>query len=133
MESSQVELRLTKQWREVMARYFKFMEGLVDFQKMVTDQHVDTDLLGPEMQWVFNLSLHVRKPVWVLEILESEHTRIGDLDHLNPREPVIDSVPEEHLDEEREELPTASQPSEAEAGSDRGLREELSLEGLLTE
>ena len=105
-----------KNWKEVMDHFQRFCEALEGFQKTAPD--VPIDLLGPELQLVYQASLQRKKPVWVIEYLEMELTRKGTISHLYPRQP----EPEEPVElvgqseEEQAQLPEEP-PLEPEGGS----------------
>ena len=106
-------------WKEVMDNFQGFVEALGRFQETAPD--VPIDLLGPELQLVYQASLQRKKPVWVIEHLEMELTRKGSISHLIPRqpEPVEPVESGEQPDEEQTE-PSEEAPLEPEGGTEKG-------------
>jgi hypothetical protein len=120
MLPSGIELEAVESnWKEVMDNFLGFMEALERFQSAAPDCPID--LLGPELQLVYQASLQRKKPVWVIEFLEMTFTQKGSISHLIPRQPEpIEPVESTEQPDKEEEQPSEEAPLEPEGGKKKG-------------
>lgn len=120
MQDFQKEVQqATAKWKEVMDNFLGFMEALKGFQEVAPD--IPIDHFGPELQLVYQGGLHRKKPVWVIEYLETGITQKGDLSHLTPRQPEPVEPVESVEEPEGEQIePTEEPPLEPEGGKEKG-------------
>jgi len=109
----------TSDWKEVMDYFQGFTEALGRFQERAPD--VPIDYFGPELQLVYQASLQRKKPIWVIEHLETVLTQKGTISHFIPREPQPKEPVEVTEQPEGEQIEsTEDSPLEPEGGQMKG-------------
>jgi hypothetical protein len=106
-------------WKEVMDYFQGFVEALGRFQEMAPD--ISIDYFGPELQLVYQANLQRKKPIWVIEHLETVLTQTGTISHFVPREPEpIEPVESVEQPDGEETQSSEEAPLEPEGGMSKG-------------